>query len=39
MKCNSEQLLFETFFDLTLIFSGVESQIECILPFLHKIIF
>ncbi len=32
-KLNSEQLLFEAFFDLMRIFGGVESYIECIFPF------
>ncbi len=32
-KFNSEQLLFEDFFDVTRIFDSVESYIECILEF------
>ncbi len=39
MKFNSEQLLFEPFFDGMRNFGIVESQIECMLPFLKNIIF
>ncbi len=38
-KFNSEQLLFEPFFDRMRIFGIVKPKIECIFPFLKNIIF
>ncbi len=39
MKFNSEQLLFEAFFDLMHIFGNIEPQSESYFPFLYNIRF
>ncbi len=38
-KFNSEQLLFEALLGVMRTFGSVDSYVECILPFLYRIIF